>query len=112
MLLLKLQDRPNSRYFDRQLMLRYRHFHGVSIPIRMIFRPRQVRIALASRTIVHDLMAENIAINAEMILASLALISARLASALGSFRARCIACTAVGALAGRWEGRQAAETLR
>ena len=60
----------------------------------------------------HNLMAEHIAINAEMILASLALVPARLASSFGSFGTRCIACAAVSTLAGRWESRQAAETLR
>jgi hypothetical protein len=48
----------------------------------------------------HNLMAENIAINAEMVLASLTLVPARLAGALGSFGARCVACAAVGVFAG------------
>jgi hypothetical protein len=82
-------------------MLRRRHFHRVSIPVRMLFRrSRQMRITLAPRTIMHNLMAENIAINAEMVLASLTLVPARLAGALGSFRTRCIARAAVGAFAG------------
>ena len=62
----------------------------------MTFRSRQVRITLASRTIVDDLVAEHITIDAEVVLASLALVSARLAGAFGGGR----------------EGRQAAETLR
>lgn len=78
----------------------------------MTFRSRQVRITLASRTIVDDLVAEHITIDAEVVLASLALVSARLAGAFSTFGTRRIARAAVGAFGGGREGRQAAETLR
>ena len=87
-------------------MLRCRHFHRFTISIGMVFRSRQVCVALTSRTVVHNLMAENIAVDAEMVLASFALVPARLAGAFGPLGAT------VDALAGRWESRQAAETLR
>ena len=108
----KLQDKPNDILFAWQLMLCRRHFHGFPIPIRMIFRSGQVRITLASRAIVHDLMAEYIAIDTEMILASFAFVPARLAGTFGTFWARSIARAAVGAIGGGWERSQAAETLR
>ena len=93
-------------------MLRCRHFHRFPIPIRMILRSRQVRVTLASRTVVHNLVTEHITINAEMILASLTLIPAGLAGAFSTFGAHCITRAAVGAVGGRRERRQAAETLR
>ena len=74
----------------------------------MIFRSRQVRVTLAPRTVVHNLVAEHITIDAEVILASLTLVPTRLASAFGTFGPRCIA----RAVSGRRERRQAAETLR
>ena len=78
----------------------------------MVFRSGQVRIALTSRTVVHNFVAEHITIDAEVIPASLALIPAGLAGAFGTLRTHYIACAAVDALGGRRKRRQAAETLR
>jgi hypothetical protein len=46
-----------------------------------------MRITLASGTVVHDLVTEDIAVDAEMLLARFALIPTRLAGTFGSFRA-------------------------
>lgn len=88
------------------------HLHGFAvhmpIPIRLLdFRPGQMRAALAPGAIVHDLVAKDIAVDAEVVLARLALVPARLAGALGALRQ-----TAVRALVRGRERRQAAEALR
>lgn len=56
-------------------------------------------------------MAEDVAVDAEMILASLALVPAGLTGAFSTFGTRCVACAAVGAIGGRGERHQAAEAL-
>jgi len=57
----------------------------------------------------HNFVAEDITVDAEVLLARLAFVSTRLAGALGSFGAACTAvCTCV---VDRREGRQAAEAL-
>lgn len=69
-----------------------------------------MRITLTSRAIVHHLVAEDIAVDAEVLLTRFALVPTRLAGALGAFGA---ACTAICArIVDRWEGRQTAEALR
>ena len=78
----------------------------------MFLLPRQMRITLTARAIMHDLMAENIAVNAKVILTTLALVPARLARAFSSFGMRDFARTAVRVFARGRERCQAAETLR
>jgi len=82
----------------------------VAIAICMLLlQPRQMRTTLTPRAIVHDLVAEDIAIDAEVILARFALVSARLARAFGSFwAARAAVCDGI---VGWWKWRQTAETL-
>jgi hypothetical protein len=87
-----------------RLMLRFRHFHRFPIPIRMLLCSRQVRSALAPRTVVHDLVAENITVDAEVVLTGLAFIPARFAGSLGSFGTCNVAGAAICALVCGWEG--------
>ena len=53
----------------------------------LLLQTRQMRITLTPRAIVYDFMAEDIAVDAEVLLARFALVPTRLAGAFGSFRA-------------------------
>ena len=56
--------------------------------VALFFNTRQVSTALATRAIMNDFVTEDVAVDAEMIMACLALIPTTLAGTLSSFRFR------------------------
>lgn len=108
----KLAGVRNAGFCNKTRYLRCRRFHRVTVPVCMILRSWQVRVTLTSRAIVHDLVAENIAVDAKVVLAAFALVPARLTGAFCSFGPSDLTCTTVRSLVHWWEWSQAAEALR